>query len=36
VTPGVHPYQVLYRNTATFCTSATFDLTNGIEIRFGL
>jgi len=27
---------VLYRNTATFCTSATFNLTNGIEIRFGL
>jgi hypothetical protein len=31
-TSGVRTYQVLYRNTATFCTSALFNLTNGVEI----
>lgn len=25
-------YQVLYRNAASFCTSATFNVTNGVRV----
>jgi len=28
-------YQVWYRNAAPFCTSATFDLTNALEVWSG-
>jgi hypothetical protein len=31
-TPGVRYYQVTYRNSAPFCTSSTFNLTNAVEI----
>lgn len=31
---GVRSYQVFYRNTAPFCTSGTFNLTNGLEISW--
>src|SRR4030095_6350041 len=30
--PGTYDYQTWYRNAAAFCTSATFNLTNGYEI----
>jgi hypothetical protein len=30
--PGVRTYQVWYRNAASFCTPATFNLTNGYEV----
>lgn len=30
--PGVRVYQVWYRNAADFCTSATFNWTNGIQV----
>lgn len=30
--PGTRTYQVWYRNSAAFCTSSTFNLTNGWEI----
>jgi len=30
--PAVRTYQVWYRNAAAFCTPATFNLTNGVEI----
>ena len=33
--PGVRTYQVWFRNAAAFCTSATFNLTNGQEIAWG-
>jgi hypothetical protein len=33
--PGTRTYQVWFRNAATFCTPATFNLTNGIEISWG-
>ncbi len=29
---GLRVYQVWYRNAAAFCTSATFNLTNGLEV----
>jgi hypothetical protein len=32
--PGTYDYQVWYRNAAAFCTSATFNLTNGCEIQW--
>jgi hypothetical protein len=32
--PGVRTYQPWYRNAAMFCTSATFNLTNGIEVSW--
>ncbi len=32
VTPGTFHYQVFYRNAATFCTSDTFNTTNGLSI----
>ncbi len=31
----VRTYQVWYRNAAAFCTSATFNLTNGMQIAWG-
>jgi hypothetical protein len=31
----VRQYQVWYRNAAAFCTAATFNLTNGLEITWG-
>jgi hypothetical protein len=31
---GTRTYQVWYRNAASFCTAATFNLTNGLEITF--
>jgi hypothetical protein len=30
--PGLRTYQVRYRNSASFCTSDTFNLTNAVEI----
>jgi hypothetical protein len=33
-TPGTRTYQVWYRNAASFCTSSTFNLTNGIEVTW--
>jgi hypothetical protein len=30
--PGVRDYQVWYRNAAAYCTAATFNLTNGLEV----
>jgi len=33
--PGMRTYQVWYRNAAAFCTNATFNLSNGIEIAWG-
>jgi hypothetical protein len=30
--PGLRTYRVRYRNSATFCTSDTFNTTNGLEI----
>ena len=32
--PGTFGYQAWYRNAAAFCTSATFNLTNGYEIAW--
>jgi len=29
---GVRHYQVFYRNAAGFCTSATFNLSNGVGV----
>jgi hypothetical protein len=33
-TGGKRTYQVWYRNAATFCTSATFTFTNGLELTW--
>jgi hypothetical protein len=33
-TGGVRTYQAWYRNAAVFCTSSTFNLTNGLEITW--
>ncbi|MBL8863588.1 MAG: S8 family serine peptidase [Planctomycetes bacterium] len=33
--PASRTYQVWYRNAASFCTSATFNLTNGLHIVWG-
>jgi hypothetical protein len=30
--PGTRTYQVWYRNAAPFCTSSTFNLTNGFQV----
>jgi len=35
-TPGTRTYQAWYRNSAPFCTAATFNLTNGYEIAWTL
>jgi hypothetical protein len=32
--PGTRTYQVWYRNAASFCTPATFNLTNGVLITW--
>jgi hypothetical protein len=32
--PGTRTYQVWYRNAAVFCTTSTFNLTNGIEVTW--
>jgi hypothetical protein len=32
VAPGTRHYQVVYRNSAPYCTSATFNITNGYTI----
>jgi len=29
---GIRTYQVWYRNSAVFCTSSTFNLTNGVQV----
>jgi len=34
--PGKRRYQVWYRNAAAFCTSDTFNLTNGLEVIWQL
>ncbi len=34
--PGVRTYQVWFRNAAAYCTSATFNTTNGLQIVWGL
>jgi hypothetical protein len=28
-------YQVYYRDPASFCTSDTFNLTNGVQVTWG-
>jgi hypothetical protein len=33
--PGTRTYQAWYRNAAAFCTSSTFNLTNGLEVIWG-
>jgi hypothetical protein len=33
--PGTRVYQVWYRNAAAFCSSSTFNLTNGLSIAWG-
>ncbi|MBI5362527.1 MAG: choice-of-anchor E domain-containing protein [Planctomycetes bacterium] len=33
--PGTRFYQALYRNAASFCTPASFNLTNGLSIDWG-
>ena len=30
--PGLRTYQVWYRNSASFCTTSAFNLTNGWEV----
>jgi hypothetical protein len=32
--PGVRTYQVWYRNAASFCSSATYNLSNGVTITW--
>ncbi len=34
--PGIRTYQVWYRNPAPFCTSSTFNLSNGLQVVWGL
>jgi len=34
--PATRTYQAWYRNAATFCTASTFNLSNGIELSWGL
>ncbi|MCY2958909.1 MAG: hypothetical protein NTY35_01995 [Planctomycetota bacterium] len=34
-TPGTRHYQVWYRNAAAFCTSSTFNLSNGWTLTWG-
>jgi len=33
-TPGARFYQAWLRNAAAFCTSQTFNLTNGVEVQW--
>jgi hypothetical protein len=32
--PGTRTYQVWYRNAVGYCTAATYNLTNGLEITW--
>jgi hypothetical protein len=32
--PGTREYQVWYRNSASFCTPGTFNLTNGLQVTW--
>jgi hypothetical protein len=34
--PGLRTYQVWYRNSAAFCSAATFNLTNGWQVNWTL
>jgi len=34
--PGTRTYQVWYRNAAAFCTSSTFNLSNGVQVTWTL
>jgi hypothetical protein len=34
--PGLRVYQSWYRNAAAFCTASTFNLTNAVEVVWGL
>lgn len=34
--PAMRTYQIWYRNAATFCTTSTFNLTNGVRIDWQL
>lgn len=31
---NVRTYQIWYRNSATFCTPAVFNLTNGLQVTW--
>ena len=33
--PGTRTYQAWYRNSASYCTVSTFNLSNGLEISWG-
>ncbi len=33
--PGSRAYQVWYRNAAAFCTTSTFNLSNGVSVTWG-
>jgi len=33
-TPGTRTYQLWYRDSATFCSAATFNLTNGVRVSW--
>jgi hypothetical protein len=33
--PGTRTYQAWYRNSASFCTVSTFNLSNGLEVAWG-
>ncbi len=35
VTAGTRVYQAWYRNSAVFCTTATFNLTNAVSVEWG-
>jgi hypothetical protein len=35
-TPGLRTYQVWYRNSATFCSPDTFNLTNAVQVNWTL
>ncbi len=35
-TPGTRTYQLWYRNAGPFCTPSTFNLTNGVNVAWGL
>jgi hypothetical protein len=34
--PATTTYQTWYRNAATFCTAATFNLSNGLSLTWAL
>jgi hypothetical protein len=36
VTPGSRTYQIWYRNAAAFCSTSTFNLSNGLEITWSM